>query len=124
MQCRDQSTVELAEKVTAFKRNLKLWTRMMKKKLLPFQHCLYLENDHSTFVGTQGIIMQHSEKLKSEFKSYVPNNAFRCSWVRNPFNVDVQELPEDNANIPTIQEKLTETQVKTNLATISKWNYV
>ena len=54
--------------------------------------------------------MQHISKLITEFHHYIPENANKYSWIRNPFDIEAESLPEEIANISKLQEQLIEIQ--------------
>jgi hypothetical protein len=113
MQGHDQTMVTLSEKVTLLKKRLKLWTEKVKEGKTTSLSTLnlLLEDDHSTFISVQDIIVKHLENLTSEFNHYVPDNVSKYTWVQNTFTVNTEDLPEDTANIPKLQDLLTEIQI-------------
>jgi hypothetical protein len=52
----------------------------------------------------------HLAKLTLDFKRYIPEDVAKCSWVRNPFDSDVQDLDDDISSIAGFQEQLIEIQ--------------
>ncbi|XP_064111487.1 protein FAM200A-like [Macrobrachium nipponense] len=48
--------------------------------------------------------------LVTELDHYIPENAHKYSWIRNPFNIEAEDLPEEMSNINNLQEQLIEIQ--------------
>ena len=54
--------------------------------------------------------MEHLAKLIVECDHYIPDNVTKYSWVQNPFNVGVEDLPEEMSSIDKRQEQPVEIQ--------------
>ena len=112
MQGCDQTLVGLAEKLSAFKGKLKLWMNKIKDgKTASFPSLsVLLENETFSLIEVKDIIEEHISKLITEFDRYVPENALKYSWIRNPFNTEAEDLPDEVANISKLQEQLIDIQ--------------
>ena len=101
MQGCDQTLVGLAEKLSAFKGKLKLWMNKIKDgKTASFPSLnVLLENETFSLIEVKDIIEVHISKLITEFDRYIPENALKYSWIRNPFNTEAEDLPDEIANI-------------------------
>ena len=108
MQSRDQTLVGLSEKLKAFKEKLKLWMNKIKAgKAASFPSLNGLLEDKSfSFTEVQDII----EEPITEFNNYIPENAHKYNWIRNPFNIAAEDLLDEMANIGNLQKQLTEIQ--------------
>ncbi|XP_045103937.1 SCAN domain-containing protein 3-like [Portunus trituberculatus] len=67
-------------------------------------------NENYSLSQVQDTIGQHMSKLVTEFDHYIPENAHKYSWIRNPFNIEAEDLPEEISNIHNLQEQLIEIQ--------------
>lgn len=108
----DRTQVGLSEKLEAFKGKLSLWKQQMadgKIATLPVLSLL-LENEAASVVNIQNIIVEHLAKLIEECDHYIPDNVSKYSFVPNPFNVNVADLPEKMWRIYQLQEQLIEVQ--------------
>ncbi|XP_045109696.1 SCAN domain-containing protein 3-like [Portunus trituberculatus] len=112
MQGRDQTLVGVSEKLSSFKAKLKLWMNKVKaEKTASFPSLnILLENENYSLSQVQDTIVQHMSKLVTEFDHYIPENAQKYSWIRNPFNIEAEDLPEEISNINNLQEQLIEIQ--------------
>ncbi|XP_068205386.1 protein FAM200C-like [Palaemon carinicauda] len=112
MQGRDQTLVGLSEKLLAFKGKVKLWMNKIKSgKTASFPSFnLLLEDERFSLIQVQGIIEGHISKLIRECDHYIPENTLNYSWVRNPFNIEAEDLPDEIANISKLQQELSEIQ--------------
>ena len=110
MQGRNQNSITLFEKLSAFKEKLQLW----KNKLEYGQTAAfpsmneYVEErnqaDSSRFDVIKPILVVHLENLITELDRYLPDiNLEAHMWVRNPFLAKVDNLSEDAAGL---QEEL------------------
>ena len=91
---------------------MKLWKKKLADgKTASFQVLnLLLENEAASFVYIQNILVEHLTKLIVDFDHYIPDNVSKYSWVRNPFNVDVEDLPKEISSIAKLQEQPVEIQ--------------
>ena len=112
MQGCDQTLVGLAEKLSAFKGKLKLWMKKIKDgKTASFPSLsVLLENETFSLIEVKDIIEEHISKLITGFDCYIPENALKYSWIRNPFNIEAEDLPDETANISKLQEQLIDIQ--------------
>ena len=112
VQGRDQTVVGLAEKLSAFKGKLKLWMNKIKDgKTASFRFLsALLENETFSLIEVKDIIEEHISKLIAEFDAYIPENALKYSWIRNPFSTEAEDLPNKIANISKLQEQLIDIQ--------------
>ncbi|XP_064093835.1 protein FAM200B-like [Macrobrachium nipponense] len=112
IQGRDQTLVELSEKLSSFEEKLKLWMNKVKAgKTASFPSLnILLENENYSLSQVQDTIVQHMSNLVTEFDHYIPENAHKYSWIRNPFNIEAEDLPEEMSNINNLQEQLIEIQ--------------
>ncbi|XP_066982264.1 zinc finger BED domain-containing protein 5-like [Macrobrachium rosenbergii] len=110
MQGRDRTLVGLSEKLSAFKGKLKLWMNKIKAGVSASFPSLNVFLEDEDFSLNQNIIVQHISKLITEFGHYISENANKYSWIRNPFDIEAEYLPEETANISKIQEQLIEIQ--------------
>ena len=69
-----------------------------------------LENETFSLIEVKDIIEEHISKLIIEFDCYIPENALKYSWIRNPFNTEAEDLPDEIANISKLQEQLIDIQ--------------
>ena len=91
---------------------MKLWKKKLADgKTASFQVLnLLLENEAASFVYIQNILVEHLTKLIVDFDHYIPDNVSKYSWVRNTFNVDVEDLPKEISSIAKLQEQPVEIQ--------------
>src|SRR5215469_84174 len=113
MQGRDHTVIDLSEKISTFKGKLKLWKKKIEEnKVASFPNLnLLLEDKNVEFKKLQelkDIIIDHLQKLDSAFDRYIPEDMTKYSWVRNPFDIDVEDLPDHFQNISGLQEELIE----------------
>ena len=80
-----------------------------KTASFPFLSVL-LENETFSPIEVKDIIEEHISKLIAEFDAYIPENALKCSWIKNPFNTEAEDLPDKVANISKLQEQLIDIQ--------------
>ena len=108
MQSCDQTLVGLAEKLSAFKGKLKLWMNKIKDgKTASFPSLsVLLANETFSLIEVKDIIEEHISKLITEFDRYIPENALKYSWIKNPFNTEAEDLPDEIANISKLQKQL------------------
>lgn len=71
---------------------------------------MLLENENYSLSQVQNTIVQHMSKQVTELDQYIPENAHKYSWIRNPFNIEAEDLPEEMSNINNLQEQLIEIQ--------------
>jgi zinc finger BED domain-containing protein 5/7/8/9 len=69
-----------------------------------------LEDEKFSLIQVQDIIEEHISKLITDFDHYIPENALKYSWIRNPFNIEAEDLPDEIINISKLQEQLIEIQ--------------
>jgi hypothetical protein len=68
----------------------------------PFQHQIFvwIDDGHSTLICIQDIITKYYVKFTGQFNHYLHKNVCNYSWVKNPFNVNTKDIPENTANTP------------------------
>ena len=109
-QGRNQNSITLFEKLSAFKEKLQLWKNKLEHgetAAFPSMN-EYVEErnqaDSSRFDVIKPILVVHLENLITEFDRYLPDiNLEAHLWVRNPFLAKVDNLSEDVAGL---QEEL------------------
>ena len=69
-----------------------------------------LENETFSLIEVKDIIEEHISKLISEFDRYIPENALKYCWIRNLFNTEAEDLPDEIANISKLQKQLIDIQ--------------
>ena len=62
------------------------------------------------FDDVQIVIERHLTSLIQEFNLIIPKNANDLEWVRNPFAIDVDTLPESYQSIVGFQEEFIDIQ--------------
>lgn len=111
MQGRNQTIAGVAENLSSFKCKLKLWLSNVKRgKFAAFPSVAeFLEMWEETSQNDAKIfIVPHLTELMAEFDRRIPEEHIRTqSWVRNPFNINVEDLPE---SVPGLPEQLIEVQ--------------
>lgn len=113
MQGRQETLVGTVEKLTAFKDKLSLWKRRISiGRTAPFPNIsLILQADNATsFDEIKPIVVGHLEKLMSEFQRYIPEDISIYSWVKNPFDVKIEDLPKEMSDIHQLEEQLIDIQ--------------
>lgn len=111
MQGRNETLVGTVEKLTAFKEKLSLWKRKLSiDRTSSFPNLtLILQTVHKApFNEVKEIVVQHLEKLTCEFQKYIPEDMSIYSWVRNPFDVKIEDLSQEVSNIYQLEEQLIE----------------
>lgn len=115
MQGRDKSLVDLAEKLSAFKAKLQLWRRKVDQgKTASFPTVALMIEDQEQdelLPHIQPIIDEHLKNLVHNFDNYLPDSEVRhFSWIKMPFNIDVNNLTPVLAQIPGFEEELIDLQ--------------
>lgn len=100
MQGRNRTMVDIGEKITSFKNKLALWRQKLSRGQIASFPTLnqFLEDSTEISIHTLApVLTYHLKKLESEMNRYIPENVelSKFSWVRNPFDVDVEEFGED-----------------------------
>ncbi|XP_042243376.1 zinc finger BED domain-containing protein 5-like [Homarus americanus] len=104
MHGRDETYLTLSEKLKAFKAKLRLWKGKIEREKAAFFPLLnlFLEDEEDvSLLDIQNIIVEHLEKLSDEFDRYIPDEELheKYKWVRRPFNVQVEDLSEEESSI-------------------------
>lgn len=112
MQGRNRTMVDIGEKISSFKKKLALWRQKLPRGLIASFPNLnkFLEDSTEILLHDLApILNDHLEKLESEMNRYIPENVelSKYSWIRNPFDVDVDQFGVD---IPGFQEELIDMQ--------------
>ncbi|XP_042221907.1 zinc finger BED domain-containing protein 5-like [Homarus americanus] len=115
MQGRDETYVTLSEKLKAFKAKLRLWKGKIEQgnaASFPLLNLFLKDKEDVSLLDVQNIIVEHLEKLSDEFDRYIPDEKLheKYKWVRRPFDVQVEDLSEEESSILSLQEELIEVQ--------------
>ncbi|XP_066945206.1 zinc finger MYM-type protein 6-like [Macrobrachium rosenbergii] len=72
---------------------------------------LFNEEDAS-LLDVQSVILGHLEKLIEEFDKYIPDGELheKYKWLCRPFDVQAEDLSEEESSIQNLQEELIEVQ--------------
>ena len=81
-----------------------------KTTLFPSLNAL-LEDENFSLTKVQGI-EEHISKHIVEFNNYIPENARKYSWIRNPFNIETEDLLYKMINSSKLQEQLIRRMMK------------
>jgi hypothetical protein len=54
--------------------------------------------------------VKHLKELNLDFDRYIPEDVTKHSWVRGPFDTDVEYLADEISSIAGLQEQLIEIQ--------------
>ena len=105
--------VDVSEKLIAFTAKLKLWKKKIatqKTASFPIFNQFLEDMEELCFDDVQIVIERHLTSLIQEFNLIIPKNANDLEWVRNPFAIDVDTLPESYQSIVGFQEEFIDIQ--------------
>ena len=113
--------VDVSEKLLAFREKLNLWKRKIesqKTASFPVFNQFLEDMEEVCLDDVQIIMKRHLGALIQEFDLIVPHRAKELEWVRNPFAVDVDTLPESCQSITGFEEAFIDIQCDSSLKNV------
>ena len=113
--------VDVSEKLLAFREKLNLWKRKIesqKTASFPVFNQFLEDMEEVCLDDVQIIMKRHLAALIQEFDLIIPHRAKELEWVRNPFAVDVDALPESCQSITGFEEAFIDIQCDSSLKNV------
>ena len=113
--------VDVSEKLLAFREKLNLWKRKIesqKTASFPVFNQFLEDMEEVCLDDVQIIMKRYLAALIQEFDLIIPHRAKELEWVRNPFAVDVDALPESCQSITGFKEAFIGIQCDSSLKNV------
>ena len=113
--------VDVSEKLLAFREKLNLWKRKIesqKTASFPVFNQFLEDMEEVCLDDVQIIMKRHLAALIQEVDLIIPHRAKELEWVRNPFAVDVDALPESCQSITGFEEAFIDIQCDSSLKNV------
>ncbi|XP_066980131.1 general transcription factor II-I repeat domain-containing protein 2B-like [Macrobrachium rosenbergii] len=112
---KDETLISVSQKLKAFKAKLRLWKgkiKLGKTASFPLMNLFSEDEEDASLLDVQSVILGHLEKLIEEFDKYIPDGELheKYKWLCRPFDVQAEDLSEEESSIQNLQEELIEVQ--------------